>query len=276
MKKSYILIALAMVAALTMVSCKNNNKNAQSQEPTQEEVQGMKQALADTVLTYIDSCVEKLCNATSKSFRIQTMELTDEEKIVKPDYLLDPSITNNLITKSQKVNALAIFCMELGVRKIYDMPQEETKEVIAKLAVEVNHPIEDDLLTNDSPTSEKIKKEYDICKERGDLAYFWQFQVAILTEISYLLVQNPELFFSKITDEQLRGYGEKSPGIYGALNKLAEYDEEMAELRDFLNGLSITTSTSEWENICQSRELHIQKRLEHKDMFIARRNALLQ
>jgi len=271
MKRTLTRFALVAICSAMMVACKNKQS-----DPTPEEIEAQKVALADSVLAYIDDCVEKLCDATSKSFRIMTMELTDEEKIVKPEYLLDPSVAATLVTKTQKVNALAIYSIELGVRKIYDMPQEETKEAIAKLAIEVNHPIDVDLLTSDTPTSEKIKREYEICKERGDLAYFWQFQVAALTEFSYLLVKNPELFFSKITDEQLIGYGEKSPGIYGALNKLAEYDEEIAELRDFLNKYSITTSTSEWENIYQSREIHIQKRIENKDLNIARRNALLQ
>jgi len=274
MKKSYILIALAMVAALSMVSCKcSSNK---PQEPTQEEIQEMKQALADSVLAYIDACAEQLCDATSKSFSIQTMELTDEEKMVTPDYLLDPSVADTLITKTQKVNALAIYSIELGVRKIYDMPQEETKAVIAKLAVDVNHPTDMDFLTSDTAMSEKIKREYEICKERGDLAYFWRFQVAVLTEFSYLLVQNPKLFFNKITDEQLNEYGKKTPAIYGALDKLAEYDEEMAELSDFLYRYSMISKLSEWDNIYQSKEIHIQKRIEHKEMFIARRNALLQ
>lgn len=273
MRKSYILIALAMVATLTMVSCKNVKK---VKEPTQEEVQEMKQALADTVLAYIDICTEKLCDATSKSFNIQKMELTANEKSVKPDYLLDPSVANTLVTKKQKVNALAIYAIELLVRKIYDMPQEEANTTIAKLAVEVDHPTDIDFFMSDTPTSEKLRREYEICKERGDLNYFWQFQSAIITEISYLLVQNPKLFFSKITDEQLKAYGTRGGEIYAAVYKLAEFDEEMAELKDLLCRNSITPSLSEWDNIYQSREIHIQKRLEHKDLFIARRNALLQ
>jgi len=275
MKHIHILIALAMLAALTMVSC-GNNKKAQNQEPTQEEVQEMKQALADTVLAYIDSCVEKLCDATSKSFRIQTMELTDEEKMIKPDYLLDPSVSNNLVTKTQKINALAIYLAELGIRKLYDMPQEETKEVIAKLALDVNHPIDDDLLTSDTPTSEKMKKEYEICKERGDVAYFWQFQVAALTEISYLLAQNPELFFSKITDEQWQSWAVLKQTRRAALEELAKYDEEMAQVWELRKKNRITASDEENNSIDQSIDVAKQYYIANKDKYIAKRNALLQ
>jgi len=259
-----------------MVSCKNSNKKAQSQEPTQEDVQEMKQALADSVLTYIDACVEKLCDATSKSFRIQTMELTDEEKMVKPDYLLDPSVANNLVTKTQKVNALAIYLAELGIRKLYDMPQEETKEVIAKLAIDVNHPIDNDFLTSDIATSEKMKKEYEICKERGDVAYFWQFQVAALTEICYLLVQNPELFFSKITDEQWQSWSALKQTRRAALEELAKYDEEMAQVWEFRKKNRITASDEENNSIDQSIEFAKHFYSANKDKYIAKRNALLQ
>ncbi len=108
MIKNNILIALAMLAVLTMVSCKNNNKKAQSQDPTQEEVQEMKQALADSVLAEIDAFVDEYIDASSKSFKIRDLELTENEKSVRPDYLLDPSVANNLVTRSQKINALVI------------------------------------------------------------------------------------------------------------------------------------------------------------------------
>jgi len=275
MRKSYILIALAMVAALTIVSCKNNKKS-KNQEPTQEEVQEMKQALADSVLTYIDDCVEKLCDATSKSFRIKTMELTDAEKMVKPDYLLDPSIAATLVTKTQKVNALAIYATELGVRKIYDMPQEETKEALAKLAVEVNHPTDMDFLTSDIPVSEKIKREYEICKERGDLAYFWQFQFAVMSEMSYLVSQNPELFYSKITDEQWQAFSSRFITSINVIESLAKYDEDMSELLEFRNKYYPYVSTAEMNKINQDKEISKQFHITNKDKYIARRNALLQ
>jgi len=84
-----------------MVSCKNNNKKTQSKNPSQEEVQEMKQALADSVLAEIDAFADQYSDAASKAFRLQAMELTDDEKQVKPDYLLDPSLVSKFVTKSQ-------------------------------------------------------------------------------------------------------------------------------------------------------------------------------
>jgi len=276
MKKNYLLIAVAMVAALSMVSCKNNKKSAQSQEPTQEEVQEMKQALADSVLTKIDELAEQYWDSYSKSFRLRTLELTDAEKLVKPDYLLDPSVANNLVTRSQKINALAIYDTEHEIRKIYDMPCDDVEEVIAKLIVDLNFPLSVDTLFSDAPVSEKIRAYYNACKERGDLALFWQFEYAIVTEGMYILSQNPELFLSKITDEQWQAWRVVKQTRVAAIEELAKYDEEMAQLWEFRNKNRVTASDEERDRKDQSIETAKQYYIANKDKYAAKRNALLQ
>jgi len=274
MKKSYILIALAMVAALTTVSCKCTSKK--SQEPTQEEIQAKKQALADTVLAKIDEFAEQYWENTSKSFRFRTLQLTDAEKMVKPDYLLDPSVANNLVTKSQKINALAIYDVEQGIRKIYDMPCNDVEEVIAKLIVDLNAPLNNEDLLSESPVSEKIKAYYDACKERGDVALFWQFEEAVGTEINYLLSQDPDLFFSKMTEEQWQNYYKGRCFCFWAVDELAKYDEEMAELQEFMHK-EWTISDDDESNRLNATIASVKEyRAARKDLFIAKRNALLQ
>lgn len=274
MKKSYILIALAMVAAFTMVSCKNNSKN---QEPTQGEVQGMKQALADSVLAQIDALMDEYNNASINTFYFKDMILTDKEKLVKPDYLLDPAVADTLLTNTQKVSALAFYIADLQVRKIYDMPMEEAKAVIAKLAAELNHAVDTNTLFDlNVPSSEKIKANYEKCRENGDLTPFWQFQNAMLVEVSYIITQNPELFFSKITDEQWENFKKKIHIKSYALGTLAQYDEEMAQILDFVIKYVPFSSEGESKAINSSRESAKKYRIENKDKFVARRNALLQ
>jgi len=276
MKNTHILIALAMLAALTMVSCKNNKKSVASQEPTQEEVQEMKQALADSVLAEIDAIADNFFVASENVFHIGSFELTEAEKLIKPDYLLDPSEAANLVTKSQKVNALAIYLLEYVIRYIYDMPQEETKEVIAKLALDVNHPIDNELLTSDIPSSEKMKKEYEICKERGDLAYFWQFQNAFLIEVGYIIAQNPESFFSKITEEQWQAFANRTNEKNYAMRELAKYDEEMADVLEMFNQNRVFSSDEEKASADTTIESAKEFLIASKERLSAHRNALLQ
>jgi len=227
MKKSLIHIAVAMVAALTVVSCKNNRK-AQVQEPTQEEIQEQKLALTDSVLAKIDEYAEQYIKYSDDGDFFEIIELTDEDKQVKPDYLLDPNEAAKFVTKNQKVNSLAIYVMEYCVRLLYDMPTDEVKKVIAKLAIDLNHPIDGDFLTSDRMASDYIREEYKVCKERGDVAYFWQFENAILREIDYLIANNTELYLSKISEENLASYNEQWHSIYQAVWALAPFDSEMA------------------------------------------------
>jgi len=134
MKRTLTLIALVAICCAMMVSC----KNTKTTEPTPEEIQAQKVALADSVLAEIDAFADEYMLASDNAFFIADYELTEEEKLVKPDYLLEPSFANTLVTKSQKVNALAFYLADIQVRKLYDMPMEEAKEVIAKLAIELN------------------------------------------------------------------------------------------------------------------------------------------
>jgi len=273
MKKPYILIAMAMVATLTTVSCKCSSKK--SQEPTREEVQQQKQALADSVLAEVDSLVDEYINAANQSFKIQYFELTEKEKLTKPDYLLEPSYANNLVSKSQKTTALAYYSVDRLVRVIYEMPTNEIDEVMAKLIAELNHPWSE-YKKKDVPVSELMKKAYQTCKENGDLAYFWQFQNAILCETSYVLAQNPELFFSKITEQQWQSYYKRLHNKALAIRKLAQYDEEMSAVRQQILKNRISSSDEEYIKAINSINSSIEYFRSKQDKYIARRNALLQ
>jgi len=276
MKKSNIIIALAMVAALTMVSCKNNKKSAQSQEPTQEEVQEMKQELADSVLAEIDALIDQFANERSNSYRIRAFELTDKEKTVKPDYLLDPSEVNNMVTKTQKINALAIYTIEYGVRKIYDMPLDEISESIARLVTDLNFPVDIEHVRSDASVSEKVKKVYSAFKERCEIADFWQYQSALMAENGYIVAQNPDIFFSRITEEQWQSKTAAHKILVKAVDELAPYDEEMSLLIEWRDKYRVYKSDEQSDTVNSSLQSSKEFRIANKDKYIARRNALLQ
>jgi len=272
--KSYIFIAMAMVAALTVVSCKCSSKK--SQKPTQEEVQEMKQELADSVLAEIDALVEEYITASGNAFHFNGLELTKQEKLVKPDYLLDPSEADNFVTKSQKINALAIYMIELDLREKYDMPTEQAREAIAKFVADLNYPYYIDQRDADMPISERIRQEYNKCKENGDLTYFWQFQNAIIVETSYIFAQNPDLFFRKITEEKWQQYVKRANEKNKALRELAKYDEEMASVLEIFNQNRAWSSEEEKTKVSSSIESSKQYRIANKNKYVAMRNALLQ
>jgi len=272
MKRTQTIVAIMAICSAMIVSCKNKQS-----EPAPEEIQAQKVALADSVLAEIDKLAEAFSLSSENGNLITYFELTENEKMVKPDYLLEPSFANNLVTKSQKVNALAFYLTDMLLLQAYDMPTEEVKEIVAKLAAEINHPIEIDLLTDSNmPVSEKVKKEYEGCKERGDLAYFWQFQRAIIAETAYIIDQNPELFFSKITEEQWQAFVNRQSKCIKAIRELAKYDEEMAVVFQMFNQNRVFSSEEEKASIDSSIESAKQFRIAQKDKFISRRNALIQ
>jgi len=270
MKRTFQFLALVSICCAMMASC----KNAKTAEPTSEEIQQKKQALADSILTKIDDIAEQYWDNYSKSFRFRTLELTDAEKMVKPDYLLNPSVASTLVTKTQKINALAIYDSEQAIRKIYDMPCDDVEVVIAKLITELNFPLSNDFLLGNSTISEKIKACYEACKERGDLALFWQYEEAIGTEANYLFVQNPDLFFSKMTEEQWQSFYNVRCFCFKAVDELAKYDEEMAVLQEFMHK-EWTVSNDEATKINSDFASARDYRIAHKELYIAKRNALL-
>jgi len=271
MKRSFQFLTLVAICCAMMVCC----KNTKTTEPTPEEIQAQKVALADSVLAFVDSLADTYIDYSVNSFDFNTIKLEDAEKLIKPDYLLDPSEAVSFVTKTQKVNALAIYCVELFIRYMYDMPVDEAKEAIAKLTAELNHPI-DFSKVKDMTRTERIKKEYEAYKESGNVAYFWQFHNAIVCEMSYLVAQNPELFYSKITDEQWQAFNDRFGMIVDIVEELSKYDEEMLQLWEFGSKYKPYASDEEIISSNQNIETAKQFHIANKDKYIARRNALLQ
>jgi len=272
MKHTLTLVAILAICSAMTMSC----KNTKTTQPTPEEIQQQKQALADSVLADIDAAAEQLFDASSKSFRLSSIELTDEEKMIKPDYLLDPSVAGTLVTKSQKVNALVFYSVEQIIRKLYDMPCDEVKEVIAKLAAEVNFPTDIEFVTGEAPVSEKMRTLYEACKESGDPGLFWKFEYAFCQELNFLIVNNPDLFFKFISEEQWQAYVIRKQSRRAALNELALYDEELAQFKEFRENIRTSASDEERDEKNKTRESAKQYYISHKDKYIAKRSALLQ
>ena len=225
MKKYYVFIALALVAGMT-VSCKNNAKKAA--EATEEVADVVEIALSDEVMASIDGLAQKVTdeNGIINVATIISENLTEEEKLVKPDYLLEAEDVQNLVNRSQRIGALAILAVERPIRQAYEMPIEATDEAIVSLIVGLNHPIsfEERNLT----PAEKIKKTYEACKERGDVQYFWEFTMAIENELVYLIANNADKIYGAISDDQINAAGPRYASIITAIRELAEYDEGIA------------------------------------------------
>lgn len=274
MKKFYFLIAVAIVAAM-VVSCRNNksSKKAQTPEANQEVVDATKAVLSDEVLAGLEELANHFM-ADNSYIDIQghfSKGLTKEQKMVKPDWLLDPSKANEMVTKLQKVNALAVFIVDRSFMGIFELPTEDTKAAIAKLAAELNHPFSADDAEKTS-ISELTARTYQKCKERGELGYFWQFAFACQNELMFAISRNPEAFLNSITEEQYTKFFNRYDDCVKAAAALAPYDKEIAKALDICKGEGNFIDDASFRTLADAKKSFILK----KDIFEARRMALLK
>lgn len=277
MKKYYTFIVLAMATAM-IASCKDNNKKAEeAADATAEVVEAAKTILTDDVLATIDDFAIIYLDE-SNNFDVQefiTSGLTEKDKMIKPDYLLDPAQTSGLVTRSQKFAALAILSSERAIRAAYGMPVEKSTEAIVRLCAELNHPLTHDDISN-LKTSDRIRKFYEVCKERGELDYFWKLNSAFMAEFLYLMVCNPDPFLNNLTDEQWASFKKRYDSYLHTVRILANYDEEIASVVNIINETNSISNEEEASGIFDTKESGMQRILQAKDKYIARRNALLE
>jgi len=272
MKRTFHLVALVAICSAMMVSC----KNAKTTELTLEEVEAQKFELADSVLAVIDNLAAQYQEISNSTDVYSIINLTDEQKMVKPDYLLDPSRVEEFLTKEQKTNALAFYTIDIFVRQLYDMPTDEANAAIAKLMTELNRPLDMSIITNDQKPSEKLVAQYNAMKERGEINYFWKFQYAVLLETEYILSQNPDLFLANYTEEINQASIKQWEYLRTALNNLSNYDEEIKMIWD--SWVPVVENMSEEEFVSSVATVEKLKETYKSDTFHYEemRNALLK
>jgi len=271
MKRTLSLIALVAICFAMMVSCKSKQS-----EPTPEEIEAQKLALTDSVLAYIDEIADKYIAISDTADLLSLFTLSESEKMVKPDYLLDPSEVNNFITKRQKVYALGFYSMDYYLLKIYDMPTDATKEAIVKLVAELDFPFEQGFLSKYKSSSEMLKDEYRIFKERGETECFWHLMNAASFEIDYFISQNPDLFYKYISDEANVAENIQWDYLFDVIKQLAQYDEDFNTIYNLFMDWYGEDSTIDVNEGYYTVESAIATYKENCDKYIEYRNRLLK
>jgi len=96
----------------------------------------------------------------------------------------------------------------------------------------------------------------------------------MVIETVYILVQNPELYFSKIDEVQFESLDTRWHSIANAIGELAQYDEGMATIANCF--LAFESPDGESDADYATKETALQFLVANKNLKIARRNALLQ
>ncbi len=267
MKKLSVL-AIAFVA-IAFAACGGKKSQA-----TTEEADSLKsfeqQQIEASIKMHIDSISAELSKLPQLPFLQENnggLTLTKEEKQVKPDYLLNPSIAEEATTLAEKYRAMSALNVDKKIANLYDMPNEDYEKAISKLVADVNDPsfkaVEDD-----DQIYEASSALYEAMEKNGRINYFWQIAAAALVEQLYVASQNSEKFLSIFNDEAAANVTFRVVLVLDAINRLSQYDPEIKPIAEALAPLDVLNATT-------VNELKGQI-MEAKDKIAEARKAIIQ
>lgn len=228
----------AIIAAMAFTAC-GGNKSAQNAEAT-DSIKSFEQTqIEEKIKIELDSLAAEVGKLKSLPI-VQSengIQLTAEEKQVKPDFLLAPAVAEEAATLAEKYRILSALSVDKRIAALYDMPTEEYDQAISKLAADINDPsfkAIDDAAT----IFETGQNLYDAMNENGRINYFWQLTGASLVEEIYVLTQNTDKFIAAFDDDAAANVTFRIVLLSDAISRLAEYDPEVEPVANAVEALS--------------------------------------
>ena len=229
----------AIIAAMAFTAC-GGNKSAQTTEET-DSLKAFEQAqIEEKIKLELDSLaaeVGRLKNLPIVQSGENGVQLTAEEKKVKPDYLLAPSLSEDATTLAEKYRVLSALSVDKSIAKLYEMPTEEYEAAITKLAADINDP-SFKVLDDTSTIFETGQKLYDAMNENGRINYFWQIVASSLVEEIYVISQNTEKFITAFDDDSAANVTFRIVLLSDAVSRLSQYDPEFEPVAKAVGALS--------------------------------------
>ncbi len=233
------------IAAVIFAACTGNKKNVQEQV-TETEKSFEQEQIEASIKMHIDSIAADLGKLKQLPFVQEDnggLTLTKEEKQVKPDYLLDPSVAQEATTLAEKYRIISALNVDKKIAALYEMPTEEYDKAISKLAADINDP-SFKLLDDANSVFETTTALYDSMNENGRINQFWQIASAALVEQLYIVNQNSDKFLSVFNDEAASNVSYRIILILDAVDRLANYDPEIKPIAEALAPLKTLNATT--------------------------------
>lgn len=221
--KIQVIAAILMVAA-SLTSCRGFRPGMASIKDERPDTAMIhKLELEEEVLCALDSLTMEYAGACADGFLFGGDEegglLTEKERKLRPEYLMDPSVVEGLLTVQQKLGALAILIPENSIRKVYGMPMEESEAALVRLSSDLNLP--------EFGTPQSLIASL---KEQGLLNYYWYMEEIMMTECLFLISRNIEPFMRSISDEELLSLHKRISLCEKAASEYSNYDPAIAEV----------------------------------------------
>jgi len=240
--KKLSIVAIAFAAVL-LASC--GGKKAEPVENTEAEKSFDQQQVEAKIKAEVDSVAALLGQLKQTPFIQEGTKfaLTDEEKKVKPEYLLTASFADEAATLAEKYRALGALSVDRKIAALYDMPTEDYDKAIAKLSADINDP-SFKAVENANNLFETSTALYDKMNENGRINNFWQLASAALVEQLYVINQNSDKFLTAFDDKAAADVTYRIVLILDAVKKLTEYDPEIKPVADALASLETLNATT--------------------------------
>ena len=226
-----------VIAAMAFSAC--GNKSAQNTEGADTIKSFEQEQVEQKIKIELDSLAAEVGKLKSLPI-VQSdngIELTAEEKQVKPDFLLAPAVIEEATTLAEKYRILSALSVDKKIAALYEMPTEEYDAAISKLAADINDPsfkVVDDA----SSIFETGQKLYDAMNENGRINYFWQLMASSLVEETYVISQNTEKFITAFDDDAAANVTFRIVLLSDAIARLAQYDPEVEPVAKAVEALA--------------------------------------
>lgn len=244
MKK--ILYAVVALAVVGLASC-GDKKTEQTSSLEDSVVAFVQSELKAEMIQELDSLLDEVGKCKAPAF-VKTgtpdVALTEEEKKVKPDYLVNPKSASKATVLSEKYRALTVLRIDRNIAKLYDMDVTEYDNAIGKLFADINDPAFK--ASFEDMEKADIMALYAAEKEAGRINYVWQCIAASNVEALYIMSQNVDKFTATLDDEAAQAITNRLAHINVSATALVDFDSDfkpVAESLDLLKELNATTVT---------------------------------
>lgn len=270
-KLSIVLLAAAIVA---LPSCKNNNKNAGEQEAKDYSESTASEIVEETLKADLTNLIQSAKSIKPVPFikaqKDGKLVLSEKEKMVKPDYLLNPSITSKLATLYQKYRVVGMLTTDKNIADMYEMPISDYNEAIFKVLTDINDPALMNFYTLPSIDIESDREAFstfvDEEYEEDRANFFWDGIAAAMVEQVFILTRDVDKFMPMFTDELAADITFNFVCVHDGLTKMVDAYPEMASLNEVLTPLYVINAI----NVEQLREqlLSVKEDVENARAFL--------
>ena len=238
-------LTILALAAIVFAAC-GGNKSANVEAETDTLKSFEQEQIEASIKMHFDSIAAEFSKMEQPKFVKETKDgisLTKEEKQVKPNYLLAPSVADEATTLAEKYRIISALSVDKRIANLYEMPVEDYEKAITKLAADIDDP-SFKVIDNAGSLFETSSELYNAMDQNGRINYFWQIASAALVEQLYVVSQNKDKFLSTFTDETAANVTFRIILILDATNRLSQYDPEIQPIATALAPLEHLNATT--------------------------------